>query len=209
MRGPRKSEANEDPPMSSTFIIFFSETLAACRYDLDCMENAYCWNQEACYCKDGYVVYRNRSDFHCLKGINAPRSHVKGINIFHCFKVKLLRKRKRENGDVLCQDDFFRSSRKLRRTIRDSCSRTRPNRPRNLLINRPLLGRVGRIGVGDLRRYDASLLRSTDPRALPYSYPGPFSRSLSPVSLGAYRLVRRARRSSKTQRERKKERDGE
>ncbi|KAF7383047.1 hypothetical protein HZH68_014896 [Vespula germanica] len=43
------------------------QTLAACRYDSDCMENAYCWNQEACYCKDGYVVYRNRSDFHCLK----------------------------------------------------------------------------------------------------------------------------------------------
>nr|XP_050866035.1 uncharacterized protein LOC127071143 [Vespula vulgaris] len=46
------------------------QTLAACRYDLDCMENAYCWNQEACYCKDGYVVYRNRSDFHCLKVAN-------------------------------------------------------------------------------------------------------------------------------------------
>ncbi|XP_035727485.1 prion-like-(Q/N-rich) domain-bearing protein 25 isoform X1 [Vespa mandarinia] len=43
------------------------QTLATCRYDLDCMENAYCWNQEACYCKDGYVVYRNHSNFHCLK----------------------------------------------------------------------------------------------------------------------------------------------
>ncbi|XP_014603814.1 PREDICTED: prion-like-(Q/N-rich) domain-bearing protein 25 isoform X2 [Polistes canadensis] len=46
------------------------QTLATCRYDLDCMENAFCWNQKACYCKDGYVVYRNNSNYHCLKVAN-------------------------------------------------------------------------------------------------------------------------------------------
>ncbi|KAI4482300.1 hypothetical protein M0804_008851 [Polistes exclamans] len=45
------------------------QTLATCRYDLDCMENAFCWNQKACYCKDGYVVYRNNSNYHCLKDL--------------------------------------------------------------------------------------------------------------------------------------------
>ncbi|KAK2581568.1 hypothetical protein KPH14_002078 [Odynerus spinipes] len=46
------------------------QTLAQCRYDSDCMENAYCWSQKACYCKEDYVVYRNRSNVFCLKVAN-------------------------------------------------------------------------------------------------------------------------------------------
>ncbi|XP_015435971.1 PREDICTED: prion-like-(Q/N-rich) domain-bearing protein 25 isoform X2 [Dufourea novaeangliae] len=43
------------------------QTLAKCRYDDDCMKNAYCWNQEACLCKDDYIVYKNRTHVECLK----------------------------------------------------------------------------------------------------------------------------------------------
>ncbi|XP_017793626.1 PREDICTED: prion-like-(Q/N-rich) domain-bearing protein 25 isoform X1 [Habropoda laboriosa] len=46
------------------------QTLAKCRYDVDCMQNAYCWNQEACLCKDDYIVYRNRTHVECLKVAN-------------------------------------------------------------------------------------------------------------------------------------------
>lgn len=46
----------------------FSETLAKCRYDEDCMKNAYCWDQEACLCKDGFIVNKNRTHLECLKG---------------------------------------------------------------------------------------------------------------------------------------------
>ncbi|XP_017752295.1 PREDICTED: prion-like-(Q/N-rich) domain-bearing protein 25 isoform X2 [Eufriesea mexicana] len=47
------------------------QTLAKCRYDVDCMNNAYCWNQEACLCKDEYIVYKNRTHVECLKVANA------------------------------------------------------------------------------------------------------------------------------------------
>ncbi|XP_029041257.1 rh5-interacting protein-like isoform X1 [Osmia bicornis bicornis] len=47
------------------------QTLAKCRYDDDCMQNAYCWNQEACLCKDNYIVYRNRRQVECLKVASA------------------------------------------------------------------------------------------------------------------------------------------
>ncbi|XP_043251117.1 prion-like-(Q/N-rich) domain-bearing protein 25 isoform X1 [Colletes gigas] len=43
------------------------QTLAKCHYDVDCTDNAYCWNQEACLCKDGYIVYKNRTHVECLK----------------------------------------------------------------------------------------------------------------------------------------------
>ncbi|KAG7190127.1 hypothetical protein KM043_006260 [Ampulex compressa] len=43
------------------------QTLARCKYDADCMSNAYCWNQEACLCKENYIVYRNRTHVQCLK----------------------------------------------------------------------------------------------------------------------------------------------
>ncbi|XP_053986760.1 prion-like-(Q/N-rich) domain-bearing protein 25 isoform X1 [Hylaeus volcanicus] len=42
-------------------------TLESCHYDDDCIENAYCWNQEACLCKDDYIVYKNRTHVKCLK----------------------------------------------------------------------------------------------------------------------------------------------
>ncbi|CAL7939272.1 unnamed protein product [Xylocopa violacea] len=47
------------------------QTLAKCKYDDDCVPNAYCWNQEACLCKDRYVVFRNRTHVECLKVANA------------------------------------------------------------------------------------------------------------------------------------------
>ncbi|XP_068984751.1 uncharacterized protein DDB_G0272530-like isoform X1 [Bombus flavifrons] len=47
------------------------QTLAKCRYDEDCMKNAYCWNQEACLCKDGFIAYKNRTHLECLKVANA------------------------------------------------------------------------------------------------------------------------------------------
>lgn len=47
------------------------QTLAKCRYDDDCMNNAYCWNQEACLCKDDYIVYKNRTHTQCLKVANS------------------------------------------------------------------------------------------------------------------------------------------
>nr|XP_033329345.1 uncharacterized protein DDB_G0272420-like isoform X1 [Megalopta genalis] len=47
------------------------QTLAKCRYDDDCMKNAYCWNQEACLCKDDYIVHKNGTDTVCLKVANA------------------------------------------------------------------------------------------------------------------------------------------
>ncbi|XP_066595564.1 prion-like-(Q/N-rich) domain-bearing protein 25 isoform X2 [Prorops nasuta] len=43
------------------------QTLGPCQYDSDCMENAYCWGQQGCKCKREYVVYRNRTNFQCLK----------------------------------------------------------------------------------------------------------------------------------------------
>ena len=46
----------------------FSETLAKCQYDDDCMKNAYCWNQETCLCKDNYIAYKNRTHVECLRG---------------------------------------------------------------------------------------------------------------------------------------------
>ncbi|XP_031845730.1 uncharacterized protein LOC116432674 isoform X1 [Nomia melanderi] len=47
------------------------QTLAKCRYDDDCMRNAYCWNQEACLCKEDYIVYKNRTHVECLKVANS------------------------------------------------------------------------------------------------------------------------------------------
>lgn len=47
------------------------QTLAKCRYDDDCMKNAYCWNQQACLCKEDYIVYRNRTHVECLKVASA------------------------------------------------------------------------------------------------------------------------------------------
>ncbi|XP_076644617.1 uncharacterized protein LOC143354425 isoform X2 [Halictus rubicundus] len=47
------------------------QTLAKCQYDDDCMKNAYCWNQEACLCKDGYIVHKNRTHTMCLQVANA------------------------------------------------------------------------------------------------------------------------------------------
>ncbi|XP_046432935.1 prion-like-(Q/N-rich) domain-bearing protein 25 isoform X2 [Neodiprion fabricii] len=42
------------------------KTLAACHYDSDCVENAYCLSQETCQCKEGYFVDRNRTHAQCL-----------------------------------------------------------------------------------------------------------------------------------------------
>nr|XP_003703658.2 PREDICTED: prion-like-(Q/N-rich) domain-bearing protein 25 isoform X1 [Megachile rotundata]XP_012141328.1 PREDICTED: prion-like-(Q/N-rich) domain-bearing protein 25 isoform X1 [Megachile rotundata]XP_012141329.1 PREDICTED: prion-like-(Q/N-rich) domain-bearing protein 25 isoform X1 [Megachile rotundata]XP_012141330.1 PREDICTED: prion-like-(Q/N-rich) domain-bearing protein 25 isoform X1 [Megachile rotundata]XP_012141331.1 PREDICTED: prion-like-(Q/N-rich) domain-bearing protein 25 isoform X1 [M len=47
------------------------QTLAKCRYDDDCMRNAYCWNQQACLCKEDYIVFRNRTHVECLKVASA------------------------------------------------------------------------------------------------------------------------------------------
>ncbi|XP_012344223.1 uncharacterized protein DDB_G0272530 isoform X3 [Apis florea] len=47
------------------------QTLAKCKYDVDCMKNAYCWNQEACLCKENYIVYKNRTHVECLKVANS------------------------------------------------------------------------------------------------------------------------------------------
>ncbi|XP_017892878.1 prion-like-(Q/N-rich) domain-bearing protein 25 isoform X2 [Ceratina calcarata] len=47
------------------------QTLAKCRYDDECMNNAYCWNQEACLCKDGYIVHKNGTSVECLKVASA------------------------------------------------------------------------------------------------------------------------------------------
>ncbi|XP_044010517.1 prion-like-(Q/N-rich) domain-bearing protein 25 isoform X1 [Aphidius gifuensis] len=44
-----------------------SKTLATCKYDTDCVENAYCWNRETCLCKDGFLVNKNRTHLQCLK----------------------------------------------------------------------------------------------------------------------------------------------
>ncbi|XP_043794616.1 prion-like-(Q/N-rich) domain-bearing protein 25 isoform X1 [Apis laboriosa] len=54
--------SNRTPPL---------QTLAKCQYDADCMKNAYCWNQEACLCKENYIVYKNRTHVECLKVANA------------------------------------------------------------------------------------------------------------------------------------------
>ncbi|XP_076231010.1 uncharacterized protein LOC143177106 isoform X2 [Calliopsis andreniformis] len=51
------------------------QTLAKCRYDDDCMKNAYCWNQEACLCKEDYIVYKNSTHVECLKVANAIGDH--------------------------------------------------------------------------------------------------------------------------------------
>ncbi|XP_015119145.1 prion-like-(Q/N-rich) domain-bearing protein 25 isoform X2 [Diachasma alloeum] len=42
-------------------------TMASCTYDKDCIENAYCWNHETCYCMEGYLVNRNDTALECLK----------------------------------------------------------------------------------------------------------------------------------------------
>ncbi|XP_076181864.1 uncharacterized protein LOC143153998 isoform X2 [Ptiloglossa arizonensis] len=42
-------------------------TLGKCQYDIDCIRNAYCWQQEACLCKEDYIVYKNRTHVSCLK----------------------------------------------------------------------------------------------------------------------------------------------
>lgn len=47
------------------------QTLAKCQYDDDCMNNAYCWNQEACLCKNGYIVNKNGTSVECLKVASA------------------------------------------------------------------------------------------------------------------------------------------
>ncbi|XP_076761543.1 uncharacterized protein LOC143429700 isoform X2 [Xylocopa sonorina] len=51
--------------------LLLRQTLAKCQYDDDCVPNAYCWNQEACLCKDRYVVYKNRTHVECLRVANA------------------------------------------------------------------------------------------------------------------------------------------
>ncbi|XP_050596118.1 rh5-interacting protein-like isoform X2 [Bombus affinis] len=51
--------------------LLLRQTLAKCRYDEDCMKNAYCWDQEACLCKDGFIVNKNRTHLECLKVANA------------------------------------------------------------------------------------------------------------------------------------------
>lgn len=61
------SYVNEDPPRCNDRRTPPPQTLAKCRYDDDCMKNAYCWNQEACLCKDDYIVYKNRTHVQCLK----------------------------------------------------------------------------------------------------------------------------------------------
>ncbi|XP_034948962.1 prion-like-(Q/N-rich) domain-bearing protein 25 [Chelonus insularis] len=44
-----------------------TQTMKSCTYDVDCIENAYCFNQETCMCMDGYVVNKNRTHMQCLK----------------------------------------------------------------------------------------------------------------------------------------------
>lgn len=67
---------------------FFPETLAKCQYDADCMKNAYCWNQEACLCKENYIVYKNRTHVECLKGKIFPESFV--LFLLSVFGVELI-----------------------------------------------------------------------------------------------------------------------
>lgn len=67
---------------------FFPETLAKCQYDADCMKNAYCWNQEACLCKENYIVYKNRTHVECLKGKIFPESFV--LFLLSVFGVDLI-----------------------------------------------------------------------------------------------------------------------
>ncbi|XP_015598856.1 prion-like-(Q/N-rich) domain-bearing protein 25 isoform X2 [Cephus cinctus] len=47
------------------------KTLASCEYDKDCVENAYCWNQQTCLCMTGYLVDRNRTHVQCLRTATA------------------------------------------------------------------------------------------------------------------------------------------
>ncbi|XP_020710888.2 prion-like-(Q/N-rich) domain-bearing protein 25 isoform X2 [Athalia rosae] len=42
------------------------KTLTTCQYDSDCVENAYCWAQQSCLCKEGYLVDKNRTHVQCL-----------------------------------------------------------------------------------------------------------------------------------------------
>ncbi|XP_046626661.1 tenascin-like isoform X4 [Neodiprion virginianus] len=59
------------------------KTLAACHYDSDCVENAYCLSQETCQCKEGYFVDRNRTHAQCLASIGqicqvTDNCHIEG-----------------------------------------------------------------------------------------------------------------------------------
>ena len=48
--------------------IYFSETFSQCKYDVDCIPNAFCRNQQTCSCKDDHIEFRINNNYKCLRG---------------------------------------------------------------------------------------------------------------------------------------------
>lgn len=44
-----------------------NKTFSQCQYDVDCIPNAYCQNQQTCSCKDNHIPFRNHSIYKCLR----------------------------------------------------------------------------------------------------------------------------------------------
>ncbi|XP_012223138.1 prion-like-(Q/N-rich) domain-bearing protein 25 isoform X2 [Linepithema humile] len=43
------------------------QTFSTCKYDVDCIENAYCRNQQTCSCKENHIEYRSNNNYRCLR----------------------------------------------------------------------------------------------------------------------------------------------
>ncbi|KAL0098884.1 hypothetical protein PUN28_020870 [Cardiocondyla obscurior] len=46
-----------------------NQTFSQCKYDVDCIPNAFCRNQQICSCKDNYIEFRNNNNYKCLRDI--------------------------------------------------------------------------------------------------------------------------------------------
>ncbi|XP_018392720.1 PREDICTED: tenascin-like [Cyphomyrmex costatus] len=44
-----------------------NKTFSQCKYDVDCIPNAFCRNQQTCSCKDNYIEFRINNNYKCLR----------------------------------------------------------------------------------------------------------------------------------------------
>ncbi|XP_012533583.1 prion-like-(Q/N-rich) domain-bearing protein 25 isoform X2 [Monomorium pharaonis] len=64
------NNGNEDPALrcvDRSSASRSNKTFSQCKYDVDCIPNAFCRNQQTCSCKDDYIEFRSNNNYKCLR----------------------------------------------------------------------------------------------------------------------------------------------